>query len=293
LEEIDKENPKEAKMKYYECDYEVEASRKYLALRLLLHHKDSCCANKMRKKRKTTKCNQCDFAINESVDMKRHMRDIHLVKTDSTSPPPKKKKSVTEELNDKIEEMEAEVSPLDDLSFTFEDMEIDTEKDEPFDERSRKMDEKILDKERRNEEEEVVLQRKKSSIDKKKKKVAIVNAEKAKQMKLKQKQKIKDDKKKEKKRKRVEDNSSVGGRKFRIPNIKEIPENCKHLVKENDVLYAVPGDGCCGPNCAAAFLFQDEIFGPKLRRRMNMFFSKHWYKRYQYISQEEAKRWRY
>ena len=37
--------------------------------------------------------------------------------------PPKKKKSVTEELNDKIEEMEAEVSPLDDLSFTFEDME--------------------------------------------------------------------------------------------------------------------------------------------------------------------------
>ena len=138
LEEIDKENPKEAKMKYYECDYEVEASRKYLALRLLLHHKDSCCENKMRKKRKTTKCNQCDFTINESVDMKRHMRDIHLVKTDSTSPPPKKKKSVTEELNDKIEEMEAEVSPLDDLSFTFEDMEIDTEKDEPFDERSLK-----------------------------------------------------------------------------------------------------------------------------------------------------------
>ena len=49
--------------------------------------------------------------------------------------------------------------------------------------------------------------------------------------------------------------------------------------------YVVPGDGCCGPNCAAAFLFQDEIFGPKLRRRMKMFFSKHWYKRYQYISQ--------
>ena len=46
--------------------------------------------------------------------------------------------------------MEADVSPLDDLSFTFEDMEIDTEKNEPFDEKSRKVDEKILDKERRN-----------------------------------------------------------------------------------------------------------------------------------------------
>ena len=100
-----------------------------------------------------------------------------------------------------------------------------------------------------------------------------------------QKQLIKDEKKKDRKRKRVENNSSVRGRKFIIPNIKEIPENCKHLMKGNDVSYVVPGDGCCGPNCAAAFLFQDEIFGPKLRRRMNLFFSKHWYRRYQYISQ--------
>ena len=59
-------------------------------------------------------------------------------------------------------------------------------------------------------------------------------------MKQKQKQKIKYVKKKEKKRKRVEDNSSARGLKFRIPNIKEIPENCKHLVKENYVLYI-----CC------------------------------------------------
>ena len=47
----------------------------------------------------------------------------------------------------------------------------------------------------------------------------------------------------------------------------------------------MPGDGCCGPNCAAALLFGDEIFGPKLRRRMNLFFAKHWHTRYQYISQ--------
>ena len=44
----------------------------------------------------------------------------------------------------------------------------------------------------------------------------------------------------------------------------------------------VPGDGACGPNSAAAHLFEDEVFGPKLRKQMNMFFAKHFYKKYQY-----------
>ena len=70
-----------------------------------------------------------------------------------------------------------------------------------------------------------------------------------------------------------------------IPNISPVPMNCLHLVKEDDILYLVPGDGCCGPNCAAAFLFQDEVFGPKLRIRMNSFQAEHWDRRYQYISQ--------
>ena len=50
------------------------------------------------------------------------------------------------------------------------------------------------------------------------------------------------------------------------------------------ILYIVPGDGACAPNCAA-FLFHDEIFGPQLRRRMNLFFANHWHSRYQFISQ--------
>ena len=36
---------------------------------------------------------------------------------------------------------------------------------------------------------------------------------------------------------------------------------------------------------ASAHLFQDEVFGPKLRRKMNCFQAKHWYTRYQYITQ--------
>jgi hypothetical protein len=48
---------------------------------------------------------------------------------------------------------------------------------------------------------------------------------------------------------------------FTIPNLRSISVNCRHLVNDGDVLYLVPGDGCCGPNCGAAFLFQDEVFG--------------------------------
>ena len=44
----------------------------------------------------------------------------------------------------------------------------------------------------------------------------------------------------------------------------------------------VPGDGACAPNCAAAFFFQDEVFGPKLRKIMNCFQAKYWFKKYQY-----------
>ena len=47
--------------------------------------------------------------------------------------------------------------------------------------------------------------------------------------------------------------------KNNVPNIKEVPTNCKHLVDSDDVLYSVPGDGCCGPNCGAALLFEDEV----------------------------------
>ena len=47
----------------------------------------------------------------------------------------------------------------------------------------------------------------------------------------------------------------------------------------------VPGDGSCGPSSASAFLFEDEVFGGKLRRKMNIFMAKHWTRRYQYKTQ--------
>ena len=69
-----------------------------------------------------------------------------------------------------------------------------------------------------------------------------------------------------------------------MKNIKEVPENCKHLVGEDDVVYEVPGDGPCGPNSGAAHLFEDENEGPKLRLLMNRFMAEHWDSQYKYIT---------
>ena len=74
-----------------------------------------------------------------------------------------------------------------------------------------------------------------------------------------------------------------------MPNIKEIPENCKHLVNIDDVVYVVPRDGACGLNCEAAFLFNDEVYGPQLRKKMNCFMAEHWNLRYKFITKCSSK----
>ena len=70
----------------------------------------------------------------------------------------------------------------------------------------------------------------------------------------KRKQKKKDDKKKQNKKYLRKSAENSKGKS--ISNLKEIPANCKHLVEIDDILYVVPGNGACGPNCAAGFLFQ-------------------------------------
>ena len=88
------------------------------------------------------------------------------------------------------------------------------------------------------------------------------------------------DRKKNKMYRKKESTKSINETK----NLKPVPQNCLHLVNEGDLVYVVPGNGCCGPNCAAALLFHDECFGPKLRIQMNTFQAKHWNKRYKDIA---------
>ena len=99
-----------------------------------------------------------------------------------------------------------------------------------------------------------------------------------------QKQQNKDEKKKRNKKKSVQVKDCKEGYNDN-PNIKPVPLSCLHLVNDDDVVYVVPGNGCCGPNCACAFLFQDEVFGPKLRKQMNLFQVEHWEQRYKHLTQ--------
>ena len=54
-----------------------------------------------------------------------------------------------------------------------------------------------------------------------------------------------------------------------LKNIKPVPAVCRPHLNEDDKLLEVPGDGACGPNCAAAHIYGDPNAGKDLRREMN------------------------
>ena len=55
-----------------------------------------------------------------------------------------------------------------------------------------------------------------------------------------------------------------------------IPNNIKHLVKQDDLILRVKPDGACSPNSAAAHIFEDQEEGPKLRRVINTYIADRW-----------------
>ena len=63
------------------------------------------------------------------------MRDEHNIKTDSTSPPPKKQKKSDSKIVE--EPMDTESDTVNDLSGSFEDMDIDSTVSESMGERSK------------------------------------------------------------------------------------------------------------------------------------------------------------
>ena len=205
----------------------------------------------------------------------------------STSPPLKRKKKTDDVNLIESEPMDVEESFIN-LSIELENMEIETPKegeDDLFSHRSKLMDEKINEKARKIDEKESLLRNKEKKADEKKKRLEDKKTENVKIIYKKRKQKQKDEKKKCLKAKKKAVSSAHGGKpKYQVLNIRDVPENCNHLVNIDDVLYVVPGDGCCGPNCGAAFLFSDEVYGPKLRRKMNIFMAKHWDRKYKYIT---------
>ena len=70
--DIKKETSYKSKCEF--CEYEVVTSKKYLAIQSMKNHKTICCAIKLKKGRKPSKCDECDKTIMESETMRRHMR---------------------------------------------------------------------------------------------------------------------------------------------------------------------------------------------------------------------------
>ena len=280
--------PRSDKKKYKNrctvCDFEVEANRKYEIIKIMLRHNEDCSSNNKRKKDSVTVkfCDICEFAASSEYHMKRHKRDEHGSITESTSPPLKKKriKSVLIKHDNKLEDMDLDEGTENQKveNLVLEDMDIDTENVIKI--RSKMMDDKIRAKESERTENERVFQLKKKKQEEEKKEEEKRKLENQKLINKKRKQQMKDEKKKRRKK-----SLSLKSVHKKFPNIKPVPKNCAHLVKNDDVVYVVPGNGACGPNCASAFLFEDEMFGDNLRRKMNQFMATHWKRRYQHITQ--------
>ena len=273
-ESIKTHNENKHEKKCGSCNYVAIATRKYAAFQLLQKHKISC-----------KSCPECELTVKDSVAMRKHLRDQHEILSVSISPPLKRKRKLEnrkEYESEKSKNLESEPMEIEEneLNASFQEMEIDDKDTKSIKERSDQMDAKVIEKQKSTEIEDFLRKRKEDIDDKKRKEEEKIIA--ARDTNRKRKQSLKDSRRRNNKKKnKVLENNS----KYTVPNIREIPSNCKHLVKDNDVLYVVPGDGCCGPNCGAAHLFKDEVYGPKLRRKMNKFAAEHFNDgRYKYIA---------
>ena len=253
------------------CNLHMEATRKYVLIQDIKKHKELNCQTKTIKYKS---CKDCGYESRDEITLKRHRRDKHEELTSSTSPPPKKSRMTQYKKDD--EEMEIEENEE-----TINDMEIESVESEEVI-RSKLMDEKITLKALEQERKEEIFRQKKRNAELEKKKAKEIQLEATKQSNRKRKQKAKDVKKRLRRQNSSKNPSDIIIK--RIPNIKPVPSNCAHLVNKGDKVYVVPGNGACFSNSAAAHLFKDEVFGTKLRRRMNHFFAKHFEKKYKFLT---------
>ena len=132
------------------CAFETVGSKRYIAIRLLAKHKETC---------KGMTCAECDFCVMDKIIMKKPTRDQHAISTCSTSPPLRKRKVVVEK-DVTPEPMEVEEQSVVDLSESLEDMDIGNSEEVLIKERSKLNDDRIKEKERKNAERELLHSRK-------------------------------------------------------------------------------------------------------------------------------------
>ena len=144
-----------------------------------------------------------------------------------------------------MESMDTEDEDINDLSLKLEEMEVDQAVNISMKEASDLMDEKVMEKERLHEEKDQLFKIEKAKADLEKRLVEEEKLEQFKSMNKKRKQIFKLQRKISNKKIIKGESFKVKNmqQKIKIPNNKSIPDNCKHLLREGDILYVVPGDG--------------------------------------------------
>ena len=119
-------------------------------------------------------CDECDYTAKSDKDMKNHLRDDHLEKSTSMSPPPKKKRYHSNEKGSEALSME-----IDDLSSMIDSLDITVKEDnsekEEWKKRSLLMDQKVMDINRKRDEEEKKEIERRYMVEAKRKKEADLN----------------------------------------------------------------------------------------------------------------------
>ena len=218
-------------------------------------------------------CERCEKRFTTRNDLDKH-QTVH----ENISSPESKKIRVDETVKEsniekKYREIEVQVNEKDfDLDAdkdNVEEMDIDL-KEEKENDLEKRMDEKVLLKQKEIEETE----EKQKEIRRKEQKLKEEEEKKRKrQMSVEKKKK----KKKAKKEKSKEGNIDFRNDKLRVLDIKYT-----QLFKEvgldirNYFLYKVKADGACGSNCTALHCHHDEKLGPYVRRNINNYIVDLW-----------------
>ena len=138
------------------CNFIVRASRKYGAMQILQKHKETC-----------KSCPECKFTGRDNKTISIHLRDQHGMFSESTSPPLKRKKKMEEITVSEEEPMDIE--DVKDLSTSFEEMEIDNKEAMVMKDRRKKMDAKVLEKQKSADIDDF-LRKRREVLDEKKRK---------------------------------------------------------------------------------------------------------------------------
>ena len=207
------------------------------------------------------KCDHCNFSDNDKIKLRNHIKTVHEVCINPSMdvPPANEDRNVNDNLKD-LEVVSWEEKRIDDQIMDTDDKEKQDEEDTVILERSRFRDEQIMKKEKLREEEEERYSREKEEKE---------------ELKRKEENKTKMSSKKAKKKRKAA--KEIVNEDIILPsNIKPVPESIKHLVNQDDLMFCVKSDGACGPNSAAAHIFEDQDEGPKFRRVINLHIADRW-----------------